>query len=425
MSEQFDLVVVGGGLGGSALAKCMAEQGTRVLVLERDPQFKDRVRGEFLSPWGVAEAGWLGIDGVLRRQCAHEVPWVDFFSGNIMTMHRHVETTTPHQLPCLAFFHPAMQEVLIEAAVNAGAQVRRGISVQEVRPGSPAVVVVGSNGRSEEVRARLVVGADGRSSSVRALSGFKVRRDPEMMLVAGVAMEDMPAPEDTGQIVINSTLGQLATIFPQGGGRARVYLCYQAGTRPRHQGVGDLPRFIVDCLNTGVNPDYYKGARAAGPLATFDGADTWVEHPYKDGVALIGDAAATSDPSWGQGLASTLRDVRLLRDQLLKTEDWNAAGHNYAGEHDSHAEITRTVNGWYTEFFLSTGNAADERRDRALPLIAEDPTRQPDTLFSGPDRALNEADRKRFFAEGESPADVCRDRLMASVREYIESLKTN
>jgi 2-polyprenyl-6-methoxyphenol hydroxylase-like FAD-dependent oxidoreductase len=43
-------------------------------------------------------------------------------------------------------------------------------------------------------------------------------------------------------------------------------------------------------------------------------------HPYRRGVALVGDAAAVSDPSWGQGLSMTLRDVRVLRDQLLASE---------------------------------------------------------------------------------------------------------
>jgi len=50
MSGQFDVVVVGGGLGGATLARSMALQGARVLVLERDYQFKDRLRGEFLAP---------------------------------------------------------------------------------------------------------------------------------------------------------------------------------------------------------------------------------------------------------------------------------------------------------------------------------------------------------------------------------------
>ena len=48
----YDIITVGGGLGGATLAKAMAEQGARVLVLEREPSFKDRVRGEQIHPWG-------------------------------------------------------------------------------------------------------------------------------------------------------------------------------------------------------------------------------------------------------------------------------------------------------------------------------------------------------------------------------------
>jgi 2-polyprenyl-6-methoxyphenol hydroxylase-like FAD-dependent oxidoreductase len=44
------------------------------------------------------------------------------------------------------------------------------------------------------------------------------------------------------------------------------------------------------------------------------------EHPYRDGIALIGDAAA-SDPAYGQGMSLTLRDARVLREYLVTTED--------------------------------------------------------------------------------------------------------
>lgn len=54
-SNTYDIITVGGGLGGSALAKAMAEHGARVLVVERETQFKDRIRGENFAPWGVAE----------------------------------------------------------------------------------------------------------------------------------------------------------------------------------------------------------------------------------------------------------------------------------------------------------------------------------------------------------------------------------
>ena len=43
--KSYDIVTVGGGLGGSALARAMTERGARVLVVERETQFKNRVRG--------------------------------------------------------------------------------------------------------------------------------------------------------------------------------------------------------------------------------------------------------------------------------------------------------------------------------------------------------------------------------------------
>ena len=60
-AKRYDIVTVGGGLGGSALATTMAEAGANVLVLEASTAFSDRVRGESLLPWGVAEARELGL----------------------------------------------------------------------------------------------------------------------------------------------------------------------------------------------------------------------------------------------------------------------------------------------------------------------------------------------------------------------------
>jgi 2-polyprenyl-6-methoxyphenol hydroxylase-like FAD-dependent oxidoreductase len=399
MSEQYDLIVVGGGLGGSTLARSMAEHGARVLVLEREMQFKDRVRGEFVFPWGVADAKGLGVLELLRKGCAHEVPWFDTYLGNVLAAHRNVVTTTPQQLPSLTFYHPAMQELLLGAAASAGACVRRGAVVKGVRPGTPASVVVGDNSHSEEIRARLVVGADGRSSTVRASVGFQIRRDPDDLLLAGVLLDNVGAPEDIGQAVINSSLGEVAILLPQGGRRARTYIGFHTGSQPRYQGAADFPRYLEGFKRVGMNPDFYDGAKVAGPMATFDGAEVWVEHPYRDGVALLGDSAAASDPTWGQGLSLTLRDARVLRDQLVATNDWEAAGHAYATEHDRYSEVNRIVNLWFTEFYMKTGPDADARRARALPLIAADPTRQPDTGYSGPDHPINEAMKKRFFAE--------------------------
>jgi hypothetical protein len=57
------------------------------------------------------------------------------------------------------------------------------------------------------------------------------------------------------------------------------------------------------------------------------------------------------------------------------------------------------IPGWIRQIFYQTGLEADALRAGALPLLAKDPTRMPDVLISGPDRALDEAIRLRFFGQ--------------------------
>lgn len=143
------------------------------------------------------------------------------------------------------------------------------------------------------------------------------------------------------------------------------------------------------------------GARPAGPLATFEGVVRWVTHPYRAGIALIGDAAATSDPSWGQGLSLTLRDVRALRDALSAHEDWEVAGDAYARAHDDHYTKVRTATSWFTRVFLEPGPEADALRERVMPQLESDPFFLPDTLVSGPELAPpTNAHRARLFGDG-------------------------
>ena len=60
-----DVVIVGGGIAGSAIAAALAPAGVDVLVIERQVKYRDRVRGEYLQPWGVAEARRLGVEQTL------------------------------------------------------------------------------------------------------------------------------------------------------------------------------------------------------------------------------------------------------------------------------------------------------------------------------------------------------------------------
>jgi menaquinone-9 beta-reductase len=399
-NDIYDIITVGGGLGGAALAKVMAEHGVRVLIVERDKQFKDRIRGENLAPWGVAETQALGLYEILRATCARESTRFGFSTGAKFGEPRDLIATTPQQLPFFSFYHPAMQEVVLQTAVDAGAEVRRGARVREVKLGGVPTVIVEQEGRVEEIRARLIVGADGRGSAVRRWAGFPLHQDPEHLVISGVLFEEMSIPgEGTVYYVINPNIGQGAPLASLGDGRARAYLVQTKAASVRLQGAVDVPRFIEESIRSGAPAEWYVGAKVVGPLATFDGADVWVEHPYKAGVVLIGDAAASSDPAWGQGLSLTVRDVRVLRDHLLSHENWDEAGHAYAEEHDRYYGVTHTVNNWLSQIFFEIGPAGEARRARAFPLIAQDPTRVPDHVASGPELPADETVRRRFLGE--------------------------
>ena len=133
--SNYDLAIVGGGVAGSTLAVVMARRHARVLVLERDTEFRDRVRGEALFPWGAAELERLSLRRTLLSTCATENRWWDDFLGGEQIGHRDTAAETPGGVATMTFYHPAMQTVLLEAAVAAGAEVRRGVTVSGVAAG--------------------------------------------------------------------------------------------------------------------------------------------------------------------------------------------------------------------------------------------------------------------------------------------------
>jgi 2-polyprenyl-6-methoxyphenol hydroxylase-like FAD-dependent oxidoreductase len=400
MAERsYDVVLVGGGIAGSSLARALAGRGARVLVLERDTVFKDRVRGEQMQPWGVAEASALGVFDLLDTACGHHQPWVDLFLGGAQLAHRNLVETTPQRAPHFNFFHPRAQEVLLQAASVAGAKVERGATVTAIVPGSqPSVTYQRANQSSRQVDARLVVAADGRTSMARQAARFAVKRDPQFLALAGVLLDGMTIAEDTGLIYMNPALSRGAYLFPQGRGRVRAYVAHPMA-EVSAQGAEAWPRFVEIARSAGAPAGLFDGAVVAGPLASFDATDVWVEHPFTEGVALVGDAAASNDPSWGQGLSLTFRDARVLHDCLLDTTDWTAAGHAYAAAHDHHYGVIHEVTQALKDVFMRSGPDADARRARALPVIAQDPMRVPDHAFAGPDLPWSPGVRARFLAE--------------------------
>jgi menaquinone-9 beta-reductase len=115
-----------------------------------------------------------------------------------------------------------------------------------------------------------------------------------------VLFEGLSAPpEDTGSIAYNTKLGLEALLFPQGQGRVRAHLAYPREAPYRLHGANQITGFVEVSIRAEIRATWYAGTHPIGPLASLSAAATWVAHPHRESVELIGDAAATSDPTFG------------------------------------------------------------------------------------------------------------------------------
>ena len=62
IDQQADVVIVGAGIGGSALADVLTLGGLSTVVLEKTLEHQDVVRGEWLSPWGGLGSNGIGAN---------------------------------------------------------------------------------------------------------------------------------------------------------------------------------------------------------------------------------------------------------------------------------------------------------------------------------------------------------------------------
>jgi 2-polyprenyl-6-methoxyphenol hydroxylase-like FAD-dependent oxidoreductase len=368
----FDLVVVGGGLAGLSLGLVMAREGAAVVVVEREPRFRDRVRGEMVAPWGTAEARQLGLVELLGDRFGVGVPTFTTHAGG-ESYPLDLPAAAPHCERSVAFVHPLMQEGLLREAAAAGVTVLRPARVLALSVSKRPSVEVVVGGSTRTLVGRLLVGADGRESQIARLAGLDRRRDPPLLLSTGVLVE---GEMDTGDAIhfLLGPAGCSAVVCPVAPDRYRLYSFRHVDTTSRRlSGDGDIEPLLVAMREAGVPAEWLADLRVAGPLATFDGAHRWIEHPYREGVVLVGDAAGASDPAWGSGLSRTLRDVRLLRDALLNDQDWTRAADGYAKQHNEFWARLRDIEHLYATTLMSPGEEGLARRTRTLELTQEIP----------------------------------------------------
>ncbi|MFF8772509.1 NAD(P)/FAD-dependent oxidoreductase [Kitasatospora sp. NPDC015120] len=326
-AERMDVVIVGGGIAGSALAAALAGDGLDVLLLERQAVYRDKVRGEVINCWGVAELLELGLEECILKAGG---TYVDRFIGfdEIVTPETaranalHLDRLLPGIRGVLDVGHPQACEALSQAARQAGATVVKGVGDVIVGAGAHPSVRYEYNDQEYEVECRLVAGADGRMSTVRRQLGLGLTQTPPNSLGGGMLVEDLHAwPVNVTSVGTEGDV--LYFVFPREGGRARLYLLHDVAQKGRFSGperhTEFLRAFRLDCL---PDNEMFAACTPSAVCAFYPMNDAWADAPSAPGAVLLGDAAGWTDPVIGQGLSIALRDARMVRDALRASPSW-------------------------------------------------------------------------------------------------------
>jgi flavin-dependent dehydrogenase len=307
----YDAIVVGARCAGSPTAMLLARKGYRVLVLDRDSFPSDIMSTHFIQPNGVqALERW----GLLDRVVASGCPALHGITARIGDL----VAPKPDGAPPVSYCprRTVLDKILVDAAREAGAEVREGASVQELVHDGERVSGVRARDRDGTTfteQAHVVIGADGMHSMVaRAVNAAEYNTHEAM--TCGYYSYWSGIDTDGAQLCLGDKTGLLA--FPTHAGMTCV-----AAMRPIadfHEFRSDIDGhfkdyakrtlpFIGDQLATGKREEKYIGT-----------ADTrnFFRKPYGPGWALVGDAGYHRDPVTGLGIADAFRDAELLAGAL-------------------------------------------------------------------------------------------------------------
>jgi 2-polyprenyl-6-methoxyphenol hydroxylase-like FAD-dependent oxidoreductase len=313
MNTPYDVIVVGARCAGSPTAMMLARQGHRVLVVDRATFPSDTVSTHILHPLAVASlARWGLLDRLTATGCPPMYTY-DYDFGPFTISGR------PGTAEAALAYCPrrtVLDKVLVDAAAEAGAEVREGFVVDEILFEDGRVTGLrghsAAGGGPVTERARVVVGADGLHSLVaRAVKPETYNERPPLLCGYYTYWSDLPM-EGHFLTCIRRYRGFGAA--PTNDGLTLVI----AGWPPSEfeENKKHLERSYLEVID--LAPAFAERLHAAKREAPFAGAmvPNFFRKPYGPGWALVGDAGYNKDFITAQGILDAFRDAETCAGAL-------------------------------------------------------------------------------------------------------------
>nr|WP_245682142.1 UbiH/UbiF/VisC/COQ6 family ubiquinone biosynthesis hydroxylase [Halomonas gudaonensis] len=319
-----EVIVVGGGMVGAALAALLGEAGVAVMLLDARPGTLDREAVGSGRPARRVSA----ITPVSQRLLEGLGAW-RWMANRRVTPYRYMQVWDAEGSGAVSFSAdqagvPALGHIVENDVVLAGLEarlcelpcvrVRLGARVAEMRETPTGREVVLDDG--ERLAAPLVVAADGARSPLRDLAGIAVaNRETGHVAVVTTVSTERPHGGVARQAFLSS--GPLAFLPLTVEGDDRLCSIVWSTTPDEAERLVALsPKALGEALTSAFAAELGAVSVADEALAV-PLTQRHAERYVAPGFALVGDAAHTIHPLAGQGVNLGLMDAAVLAEEVL------------------------------------------------------------------------------------------------------------